>query len=86
VLFRSFGQAEFDILFGTGISREGDLLDLAVEHGLVKKSGAFYSYEETKLGQGRERAKEYLRANPEIADALESVIRDLHAAGELTPA
>ncbi|HVP05075.1 MAG TPA: recombinase RecA [Dehalococcoidia bacterium] len=78
-----FRQAEFDIIFSgpqIGISREGDIIDLGVEHEIVKKQGAFYSYSDTKLGQGREAAKEYLRAHPEIALEIEELIRSKSAA------
>ncbi len=61
-----FKQAEFDILYGTGISREGSVLDLAVEEAIVKKSGAWYTYDGEQLGQGRENAKKYLTENPEV--------------------
>ena len=64
-----FRLAEFDIMFGKGISREGSLLDVAVEEGIVRKSGAWYTYENDQLGQGREKAKDFLRENPEIAPA-----------------
>jgi recombination protein RecA len=61
-----FKQAEFDIMYGAGISREGSVLDLAVEEGIVKKSGAWYTYDGEQLGQGRENAKKYLSENPEV--------------------
>ena len=61
-----FKEAEFDIMFGKGISKEGDVLDLAAEVGIVNKSGAWYSYKEAKIGQGRENAKQFLAENPEI--------------------
>ncbi|MGI9642001.1 MAG: recombinase RecA, partial [Acidimicrobiia bacterium] len=61
-----FRQAEFDIMYGHGISREGSVLDLAVDHDVVKKSGAWYTYEGEQLGQGREKAKEFLSENPEL--------------------
>ncbi len=70
-----FRQAEFDILYGEGISKEGDLLDLAVQEEIVTKRGAYYSYRDIRLGQGRENAKRFLRENPEIAEELESLIR-----------
>ena len=70
-----FRSAEFDIMFDHGISREGNILDLGVELGLVKKAGAFFSYGDLRLGQGRENAKEYLRQNPEIAQEIEQKIR-----------
>ena len=70
-----FKSAEFDIMFDTGISKEGSLLDLGVEVGLVKKVGAFYSFGETRLGQGRENAKDYLRQHRESAQEIERQIR-----------
>ena len=75
-----FRQAEFDIMFKIGISKEGDLLDLGVEMGIVRKSGANYSYNETRLGQGRENAKTFLRGNPEISDQIEAKVRGMDAA------
>src|SRR5438132_4448187 len=70
-----FRVAEFDIMYNEGISKEGGLLDLAVELGLVKKTGAFFSYGETRLGQGRENAREFLKRNPEISAEIERLIR-----------
>jgi recombination protein RecA len=70
-----FRQAEFDMMYGEGISREGDLLDLASERGLVHKSGAWYAYQEERIGQGRENAKKYLKEHPELAAALEQQLR-----------
>jgi recombination protein RecA len=70
-----FRSAEFDIMFDHGISREGDLLDLGVEMGLVSKAGAFLSYGDIRLGQGRENAKQYLRANPELTQEIEHQVR-----------
>jgi recombination protein RecA len=70
-----FRQAEFDIEYGRGISREGGLLDFGIEHELVQKSGAFFSYGETRLGQGRNNAKQFLIDNPEIAAEIETKIR-----------
>lgn len=69
-----FKQAEFDILFGVGISREGSLIDFGVDHGIVNKSGAWYTYEGDQLGQGKENARRYLRENPEIAAEIEDKI------------
>ena len=69
-----FRLAEFDIMFGEGISREGSLLDVAVEHGVVKKAGAWYTFDSDQLGQGRERAKEFLRENPEVAMQLQDKV------------
>ena len=71
-----FKEAEFDIIFGQGISREGDLIDLAVKADVIKKSGAWYSYEENKIGQGRENAKLYLKENPEVMDIVEMKVRE----------
>lgn len=71
-----FKQAEFDILFGTGISRMGVILDMAVQQGLVLKSGAWFSYEGEKIGQGREKAIEFLKNNPDVTDVLEAKIRE----------
>lgn len=70
-----FRTAEFDIMFAHGISKEGDLIDLGVALGIVKKTGAFFSFGETRLGQGRENAKDYLRQNQEIASEIERQIR-----------
>ncbi|MDR2474076.1 MAG: recombinase RecA [Tannerella sp.] len=69
-----FRKAEFDIMFGEGISRSGEIIDLGVEHGIIKKSGAWFSYNETKLGQGRDAAKKLVEDNPELADELEKLI------------
>ncbi|MEX2043584.1 MAG: recombinase RecA [Patescibacteria group bacterium] len=71
-----FRTAEFDIMYGRGISRDGDVLDLAVTHEIVQKSGAWYEYEGAKLGQGREAAKQYLTDNPKVAQAIEKKVRD----------
>ncbi|RGZ93331.1 recombinase RecA [Agathobacter rectalis] len=73
-----FREAEFDIMFGQGISREGDVLDLAVNAGIVNKSGAWYAYEGDKIGQGRENAKTYIHENPAFFDMLESKVRDFY--------
>jgi len=70
-----FRKAEFDIMYGSGISTEGNILDLAVENGMVKKSGAWYTYGEEQLGQGRENAKQYLVDKPELAERLDSDLR-----------
>ncbi|HPL62678.1 MAG TPA: recombinase RecA [Syntrophales bacterium] len=70
-----FREAEFDIIFGEGISREGDMLDLAVENGIVEKSGAWYSYKGERLGQGRENAKALLRDNRDMLDRIETEVR-----------
>jgi len=70
-----FRTAEFDIMFEHGISKEGNLLDIGIELGLISKAGAFFSYGDTRLGQGRESAKQYLRENPELAREIEEKIR-----------
>jgi len=70
-----FRVAEFDIMFNLGISKMGDILEIGVEQGIIKKSGAFYSYGETKLGQGRENSKEFLIQHPEIAASVEGRLR-----------
>ncbi|HEU0256764.1 MAG TPA: recombinase RecA [Microbacteriaceae bacterium] len=70
-----FKKAEFDILYGTGISREGSLLDFGVDHGIVKKSGAWYTYEGDQLGQGKENSRKFLLANPDIAAEIEHKIK-----------
>ncbi len=70
-----FRVAEFDIMYNEGISKEGGLIDMATELGLVKKTGAFYSYGDTRLGQGRENAREFLRRNAEMAEEIERGIR-----------
>jgi recombination protein RecA len=76
-----FKQAEFDIMFNVGISKVGDLLDLGTTMNLLRKSGANYSFGETRLGQGRENAKEFLKTHPEIADELERQVREVASGG-----
>ncbi|KQY44684.1 recombinase RecA [Cellulomonas humilata] len=71
-----FKQAEFDILYGVGISREGSLIDMGVEHGFVRKSGAWYTYEGDQLGQGKENARAFLRDNPDLAVELDKKIKE----------
>jgi recombination protein RecA len=70
-----FREAEFDVMYGEGISREGDLLDLAVEKRIVEKSGAWFAYNGERLGQGRENAKQFLKENPEVRQAIEDRVR-----------
>ena len=70
-----FRVGEFDIMFDRGISKEGELVDLGVEMGIIKKSGVFFSFGETRIGQGRENAKEYLRQHEELARQIERQIR-----------
>ena len=72
-----FKEAEFDIMFGEGISVVGDILDLAAENSIINKSGAWYAYEGSKIGQGRENAKQYLKDNPEICAEVERRVREL---------
>ena len=73
-----FKEAEFDIMFGKGISREGDVLDLAADANIVEKSGSWYAYKGAKIGQGRENAKTYLAQNPLICEEIENQVRELH--------
>ena len=72
-----FQEAEFDIMFGKGISREGDVLDLAASKDIIQKSGAWYSYKGDRIGQGRENAKNYLAENPAVFEEVEQAVRDL---------
>ena len=72
-----FKEAEFDIMFGEGISKIGDILDLAAENNIVNKSGAWYAYEGNKIGQGRENAKNYLKENPAVCEEIERKVREL---------
>jgi recombination protein RecA len=71
-----FKQAEFDILYGVGISREGSLIDVGVEQALIRKSGAWYTYEGDQLGQGKENARKFLRDNPDVANEIEKRIKE----------
>jgi recombination protein RecA len=71
-----FRQVEFDIMFGEGISKVGELIDLGVKAGVVEKSGAWFSHDSTRIGQGRENAKQYLRDHPETAQAIEARVRE----------
>ena len=70
-----FRLAEFDIMYGQGVSKVGEILDVAVEHEIVKKSGSWFSYEDTKLGQGRDAVKQMIKDNPELMDELEEKIK-----------
>ncbi|MCW5963053.1 MAG: recombinase RecA [Bryobacterales bacterium] len=72
-----FREAEFDIMYGEGVSREGDILDLAVKHEIVEKSGSWYSYQGERIGQGRENAKQFLRDHTELTDNLDAALRKL---------
>jgi recombination protein RecA len=80
-----FREAEFDIMYGEGISREGDILDLGVEKGLVEKSGAWFSYKTERIGQGRENAKQFMKENKDIAAKLETELRKLLGLKLLVP-
>jgi recombination protein RecA len=81
-----FKQAEFDIIYGVGISREGSLIDLGVEAGIVKKSGAWFTYEGDQLGQGKENARAFLIDNPDLANDIEKKIRASYVPAEIDPA
>ena len=81
-----FKQAEFDIIYGVGISREGSLIDLGVEAGIVKKSGAWFTYEGDQLGQGKENARAFLIDNPDLANEIEKKIRASYVPAEIDPA
>ena len=72
-----FRRAEFDIMYGEGISKTGEIIDLGVENGLIEKSGSWFSYNGSKLGQGRESVRNLLKDNPELMDELESKIKEL---------
>jgi recombination protein RecA len=78
-----FRTAEFDIMYNEGISKEGDVLDLSTQLEIVQKRGAFFSYGDIRLGQGRENSKEFLRQNPEVAFEIETIIRQKSLGGEL---
>ena len=69
-----FRKAEFDIMFGEGISRAGEIIDLGTDLGIIKKSGSWYSYNDSKLGQGRDACKQIIQDNPELAEELETLI------------
>ncbi len=77
-----FKKAEFQILYGTGISREAELIDLGVQHGFVEKSGAWYSYGEDRIGQGKDNVRGFLLQNPDIADEIEAKLRNLLLPGQ----
>lgn len=81
-----FKEAEFDIMFGEGISREGDILDLAANIGVINKSGAWYAYNGDKIGQGRENAKQYLREHPDVMAEAESKVREHYGLQGAAPA
>ncbi len=77
-----FKQAEFDIMYGTGISREGDLLDLGVDNDIVDKSGSWFSYKGERIGQGRENVKQYLKEHPEMTNEIDATLRELYGIGD----
>ncbi|MGO4805780.1 recombinase RecA [Arthrobacter sp. 2MCAF15] len=81
-----FKIAEFDIIYGQGISREGGIIDMGVEHGLIKKSGSWFTYDGDQLGQGMENSRRFLRDNPELAAELERLIKEKLGVGVKTPA
>jgi recombination protein RecA len=81
-----FRRTEFDVLFNQGISREGDVVDLAVVHRVIEKSGSWLSYKGDRLGQGRDRAKVFLIENPDILKKIESDVRAAAASGSAVPA
>jgi len=80
-----FRQAEFDLFYGLGISREGSLIDVAADFGILEKTGAWYSYGDQRLGQGRDAVREYLKQNPDVAAAIEAKIREKLQLGQVKP-
>jgi recombination protein RecA len=80
-----FREAEFDILFGKGVSREGDVLDMAANNGIVEKTGSWYAYGKEKIGQGREQARKFLIDNPQTAAEIEALLRKKFAPGASAP-
>jgi recombination protein RecA len=72
-----FRSAEFDIIFGEGISKYGEIIDLGVEHNIIKKSGSWFSYGETKLGQGRDALRKLLADNPELCEEIEKQVKEV---------
>ena len=80
-----FKEAEFDIMYGKGISKEGNILDMAVELDIIKKSGAWFSYDGQKIGQGRDNTKKYLMDNPEFAKMIENMVREKLAPAQNRP-
>ena len=80
-----FREAIFDILYGEGISRQGEIVEMGVAHKLVDKSGAWYAYKGEKIGQGKDNAREFLKANPEIAREIEAGIREAASTNVIKP-
>ena len=78
-------MAEVDIMYGQGISQEGELLDMAVEKDLISKSGAWYGYKEERIGQGRENAKQYMADHPEMMAEVSKLVRDAYGIGDVQP-
>jgi recombination protein RecA len=76
-----FKQAEFDIIFGEGISKEGSLLDVGVAHNVITRTGTWYSYGDTRMGQGKEAARSFLKEHPEVSDEIEKKVREALKAG-----
>jgi len=82
-----FREAEFDILYGTGISKEGELIDIASENGIIEKTGAWYAFGGDRIGQGRENARDFLREHPDVATTIEAKVREkMGLKGDLAPA
>ena len=81
-----FKEAHFDILYGEGISREGEIIDLGVDNKIVDKSGAWYAYKGEKIGQGKDNSREFLRANPALAREIENKVRVAVGLSEMPPA
>ena len=80
-----FRRAEFDIMYGAGVSKTGEIIDLGVDHGIIKKSGSWFSYGDTKLGQGRDAVKGLLEDNPELMEELENNIKEAIQPTTATP-
>jgi recombination protein RecA len=80
-----FKEAQFDIMYGEGISWAGDLVDMGVEAGIIDKSGAWYSFEKERIGQGRENAKSFLKENPDVSDRILKRVRDSLGLGKKPP-
>ena len=80
-----FREAEFDILYGEGVSREGEIIDLGVQAKVVDKSGAWYAYNGEKIGQGKDNCREFLRENPELAREIENKVREALGVRQLNP-
>jgi len=80
-----FRQAEFDIMYGEGISREGEVLETGVLHGVLEKSGAWYIYNADRLGQGKDNARDFLKENPALAKEIEAKIREKASVKKVTP-